>query len=148
MSQRSIALTITAAALSAAALSGCTAGEPGQSADASSAAPTTSLPPGAPTPDTSRPSPAESSAPVGEKAVITIKNFQFSGPASVTPGATVTVVNQDNQKHTVSGKGDMPFEAVVDGGGGNATFKAPTKPGSYPYFCMFHGNMTGVLVVR
>jgi len=84
---------------------------------------------------------------VGEKAVITIKNFQFSGPASVTPGATVTVVNQDSQRHTVSGKGDMPFETVVDGGG-NATFKAPTKPGSYPYFCMFHGNMTGVLVVK
>jgi plastocyanin len=32
--------------------------------------------------------------------------------------------------------------------GGTATFTAPSKPGSYPYHCKYHGNMHATLVVK
>src|SRR5664279_1108599 len=60
----------------------------------------------------STPSPAASSiaavsttgSPAGTSAtvVITITNFAYQGPDSVSPGSTVTVKNEDSQAHTVT----------------------------------------------
>ncbi|HEV7168446.1 MAG TPA: cupredoxin domain-containing protein [Micrococcaceae bacterium] len=86
----------------------------------------------------------------GQAAVdaITIKDFGYQAPTSVAPGSTVTVTNMDPQSHTVTSDDGSSFDAVVAGDGGTATFKAPTKPGTYKYHCTYHGNMHGTLVVK
>ena len=79
-------------------------------------------------------------------AVLTIKDFVFGVPASVAPGATVTVTNADTEAHTVTSK-DGGFDVKVGGRGGTATFTAPSARGRYQLTCDFHADMSGVLVV-
>jgi plastocyanin len=79
--------------------------------------------------------------------VITIKNFGYSGSKSVSPGATVMVMNQDSTSHTVTADSGGAFDVTVSAGG-TATFTAPSKPGSYPYHCNFHAEMHGSLTVK
>ena len=86
---------------------------------------------------------AETSATV----VITITNFAYQGPDSVTPGSTVTVKNEDSQAHTVTSDQAGLFDAVVPGGG-SVVFTAPTTAGSYAYQCTYHSNMHGTLIVE
>ena len=83
-----------------------------------------------------------------EPVLITIKDFKYSIPASVAPGAKITVKNLDDQNHTVTSAPKGAFDVTVNGGGGTATFTAPAKPGSYTFVCSFHANMMGTLVVR
>lgn len=74
-----------------------------------------------------------------------IKNFEFSGPGMVKPGAKVMVMNEDSEAHTVtsdSGKFDVKIDP-----GTSATFTAPKMAGSYPYHCSFHSQMHGSLKV-
>jgi plastocyanin len=81
--------------------------------------------------------------------VIIIKNFMFA-PASLTvaPGAVVTVHNEDSVTHTLTDKSDPGLFSTGDvGPGATKTFKAPDKPGSYPFLCTIHQYMTGTLVV-
>ncbi len=66
----------------------------------------------------------------------------------MAPGATVAITNMDTAAHTVTADEGSAFDAEVKGGGGTATFTAPTKPGSYPYHCTFHPGMHGVLIVK
>ena len=89
---------------------------------------------------TSKPSPAAT-------ALITIKSFIFTVPASVAPGSKVTVKNLDGENHTLTSTAPGAFGVQADAGG-SATFTAPTKPGSYAFMCTFHSTMTGKLVVR
>ena len=79
--------------------------------------------------------------------VITITNFAYQGPDSVSPGSTVMVKNQDSQAHTVTSDQAGLFDAVVPGGG-NVVFTAPTTAGSYAYHCTYHSNMHGTLLVK
>jgi len=81
-----------------------------------------------------------------EGATITISDFDFSVPATVAAGAAVTVQNDDGAAHTVTASGPGGFDVTVQGGK-SGTFTAPSKPGSYPFVCTFHGNMKGVLKV-
>ncbi|GAA2502726.1 cupredoxin domain-containing protein [Terrabacter carboxydivorans] len=78
--------------------------------------------------------------------VISIADFAYTVPASVAPGAKITIRNSDSQAHTVTSQ-DGGFDVKVDPGA-TATMTAPTKPGSYKFVCRFHGNMSGTLVVR
>jgi plastocyanin len=81
---------------------------------------------------------------------IVIKNFMFQ-PASLTvsPGAVVTVRNEDSAAHTVTDMADPKlFSTGTVRPGQTRTFKGPDKPGSYPVFCPIHQFMTGELVVR
>src|SRR5664279_177620 len=105
----------------------------------------------------STPSPSASSvaavsttgSPAGTSAAvaITITNFAYQGPVSVSLGATVTVKNEDSQAHTVTTDQAGLFDAVVPGGG-NVVFTAPTTAGSYAYHCTYHSNMHGTLIVK
>jgi plastocyanin len=79
--------------------------------------------------------------------MITIKNFTFSGPSSVTPGASVMVTNQDPEAHTITADTAGGFNIKIDPGK-SVTFTAPSKPGNYPYHCTFHSNMHGTLSVN
>jgi plastocyanin len=78
---------------------------------------------------------------------ITIKNFTFS-PATlrVSPGATVTVANNDSVAHTMTST-TKKFDTGDVAPGASATFKAPTTPGTYAYICTIHQFMHGTLVV-
>jgi plastocyanin len=84
----------------------------------------------------------------GGAPAITIKDFEYGAPLTVAPGAVVTVTNMDSAGHTVTADQGQAFDADVRGGGGTATFTAPSAPGSYPYHCTYHPNMHGTLTVK
>jgi plastocyanin len=105
------------------------------------------MPMSATPPTTSEPGGESPSATAGSgKAVIAIADFVFAVPASVAPGARITIKNGDSQAHTITSTTGA-FDVMVDPNG-TATFTAPSKPGSYPFACSFHGNMTSALVVK
>lgn len=81
-----------------------------------------------------------------EEIVITIRNFEYEMPDSVPAGAEITVVNEDTAPHTVTTTESEDFDAIAQGGE-TVTFTAPEEPGEYPFFCTYHPNMTGTLVV-
>lgn len=97
---------------------------------------------GSATPGSSAPSTAPAVA--APAATITIQGFAYATPASVHPGAAVTIVNKDGEAHTVTLAGGSK---VVVQGGTKATLRAPSKPGTYKISCDFHGNMHGDLLV-
>ncbi len=78
---------------------------------------------------------------------ITITALNFGDPLTVPPGAKITVVNSDDVAHTVTSKVKGQFDVKV-GGNAQATFTAPTTPGRYPYYCVYHPGMVGVLIVQ
>jgi plastocyanin len=78
---------------------------------------------------------------------ITIKNFAFSpGTLTVTAGTTVTVTNDDQVAHTLTGK-TGGFATGDIAAGQSKTFAVPKSPGTYSYFCSIHQYMSGTLVV-
>ncbi|MDX1877890.1 plastocyanin [Mycolicibacterium sp. 141076] len=116
---------LVAAVLVAGAVSGCTTPAP-NSTPTTSAVPVT--------------------GPVQGPA-ITITALNFGDPLTVAPGAQVTVVNSDDVAHTVTSKVKGQFDVKV-GGNAQTTFNAPTTPGRYPYYCVYHPGMVGVLIVQ
>ena len=134
-------LVVPALALSLSACGSSTT-DPGAAPSMSSsmAMPSTSAPAAEP----SSASPSTAAAP--DAVVISITDFEFTVPDSVSPGATITIENADKQAHTVTSK-TGGFDVKVDPGG-TATLTAPSKPGTYPFVCSFHGNMSGTLVVK
>lgn len=133
-------LLILGAAATLAVLTGCGSPGPAGSAPASSAV----------TRETASPSASPGAASTPSAAVapaeITIKGFKYQGPESVAPGAVITVTNEDVEAHTVTADQGGAFDAAAKVG--TQTFMAPTEPGSYPFHCLFHGNMHGTLVVK
>lgn len=95
----------------------------------------------------SAPATTSSASDAPEEAVITIKDFQYELPASVAPGATVTVINEDTAPHTVTAENDGGFDATA-AGGETVTFTAPEEPGEYPIICTYHPQMSATLVVQ
>lgn len=94
--------------------------------------------------------PTQGSAPSQESgpektATITIKDFKYKGPTTVSPGTKVTVKNEDSSAHTVTAD-DGSFDVVV-APGKSGTFTAPAKAGSFDYHCTYHSNMSGTLTV-
>lgn len=141
---------LLASAIGVTALAGC-----GSSDSSEVTAPTSASAPAGtgagsaavPSAPTTSPSAGGMSSQTTAPAVITIDKFAYSMPVSVSPGAMVTVENKDGEKHTVTADSAEAFDVEVDGDG-STSFTAPTVPGSYPFHCIFHSNMTGVLVVR
>ncbi|HEV2346586.1 MAG TPA: cupredoxin domain-containing protein [Actinocrinis sp.] len=80
------------------------------------------------------------SAPASAADTITIQSFAFSGPLTVAPGATVTVMNDDSVDHTVTADSAGGFDVTVPAHG-TATFTAPKTPGSYAFHCSIHPSM-------
>jgi plastocyanin len=96
---------------------------------------------------TSGSSSSSSSSDAGSSAsTITIKDFAFTTPASVSPGTTITVDNKDGTAHTVSSDDGKAFDDAA--APGTSTFTAPSTPGSYPFHCNIHPEMHGTLVVK
>lgn len=101
--------------------------------------------PGSSTPAT--PAPA-SSTPPSSTAAITVRDFAYGTPVVVAAGARVSVTNMDSAEHTVTSDDGSAFDVDVKGGGGTATFTAPSQPGTYAFHCTFHPGMHGTLTVK
>jgi len=84
----------------------------------------------------------------GSEAQIEIEGFQYTVPASVSPGQSIKVENKDGPEHSVtSSKDKSQFDLDVDGGQ-TGTFTAPSTPGTYDIICKYHSSMHGTLVVK
>ncbi len=114
---------------------------PASSAPASSATPSAAS---SATPSAAS-SPTPYASPSAAGATITISGFAYAVPASVRPGAQVTVVNEDQEAHTVTVDRGAVRLAVPPGA--TAVFVAPTAVGAHPVTCDLHGGMDAVLVV-
>ena len=75
-----------------------------------------------------------------------VDGFKYTD-VTVPPGAQVTVVNNDSAEHTVTADSSGAFNVEVDDKH-QATFTAPTQPGTYPFHCTYHPSMHGVLTVQ
>lgn len=91
---------------------------------------------------TSAAAPAETAGPT-----ITMANMSFGEPITVAPGATVTVKNDDSAEHSVTSETEGKFDVHVDAGE-QGTLTAPTEPGEYAFYCVYHPNMKGTLIVK
>jgi plastocyanin len=126
-----LAILISFLAFAAAVLTGC-------SGSKQSSPPTTEMPAmSAPASTTAQP-----------KADIVISNFGYTVPASVRPGQTLTVVNNDETAHSLTADANNTFDIRISGSGGTATLTAPNAPGTYPFHCKYHAAMTGTLTVQ
>src|SRR5262249_9705714 len=76
------------------------------------------------------------------KVTVKISNFQFT-PKEVTipAGATVEWVDEMGRHTVEADDGSFKSETLAANGKYEHTFD---KPGTYPYFCTFHGDKHGV----
>lgn len=86
-------------------------------------------------------------------SVSILTNLQTQGdyrPATVTvkPGQPVTFKNVSNAIHTAQANDGHSFDSGNIGQGRQVTIIAPSKPGTYRYFCAYHALMHGTLVVQ
>jgi plastocyanin len=80
------------------------------------------------------------------KIVANAGSNSFSpNPVEVKVGETVTWINDDSGRHTVTSK-DGTFESGMMGKGQSFSYTFD-KAGEYPYFCEPHPGMVGTVVV-
>ena len=77
---------------------------------------------------------------------INIEGFAYSGATTVAPGTPIVVTNLDGAPHTVTAT-NGEFDTGNLGQNEQATFIAPTTPGTYEFFCVIHPSMVGQLTV-
>jgi plastocyanin len=94
--------------------------------------------------------PAATSIPGNSTVVRIVANAgsnSFSpNPVEVKVGETVTWVNVDSGRHTVTSKDDGVFDSGMIGKGQSFSFTFD-KAGEYSYYCEPHPNMVGTVVV-
>ena len=74
-----------------------------------------------------------------------ISGFAYSGATQVTVGQTIRFTNLDGASHTASSSGDTFDTGTISGG--QSVDVVVDQPGTYTYFCWFHGGMTGTITV-
>jgi plastocyanin len=92
-------------------------------------------------------SPTATSAPAASGPTITIANMAFGDPITVAPGTQITVKNDDSAEHSVTSRTEGQFDVHVDGGQ-QKTLTAPSQPGEYAFYCVYHPSMKGTLIVK
>jgi len=91
-----------------------------------------------------RPTPVVGDAPSGPTTVtVDMQDFVYN-PKTITvkQGTTIVFVNRDAAKHTVTSDTEQ-FNSGDINSGQNYTLKLD-EPGSYLYYCVFHGDKGGV----
>jgi plastocyanin len=104
------------------------------------------LPPAEKAAQTPLPAPTAPAGGGPAPVVITIADFDFGQPRTVSAGGDVQVSNADAEAHTMTARNGAFDSGSVDEGT-SVTFKAPTVPGTYEFYCDIHPSMTGQLVV-
>lgn len=87
-------------------------------------------------------------AATGNVITVDIANFAFNpDPIEISVGDTVTWTNQDGVPHTATGQNRDVLQSgtIPPGGSFSQTF---TEPGEISYFCEFHPNMSGLIIVN
>jgi plastocyanin len=102
---------------------------------------------GSPTPTAATGTEAAPAPAAPAAATITIASNNFGEPITVPPGAQITVVNDDSVEHSVTSRTAGQFDVHVDGDQ-QGTLTAPTQPGEYAFYCVYHPSMAGTLIVR
>jgi plastocyanin len=93
-------------------------------------------------------SPAETSGPAAAaRSTITIASMKFGDTVTVSPGAQVTIKNDDTVEHSVTSDDKGKFDVHVDGGE-QGSLTAPTEPGEYTFYCVYHPSMKSTLIVK
>jgi plastocyanin len=83
-----------------------------------------------------------------QSVAVEIKNFAFNPPEITVPvGGSVTWTNDDSTPHTATGKDRDVLQSgtIHPGESFSQTFDTP---GTFDYFCEFHANMKGTIVVK
>jgi plastocyanin len=78
---------------------------------------------------------------------LTIANMAFGQPLTVAPGTQINIANNDTVEHSVTSDTKGAFDVHVDGGK-RKTLTAPSQPGEYAFYCVYHPNMKGTLIVK
>ncbi len=87
-------------------------------------------------------------APAGNQVAVDIVNFTFDpNPITIAVGDTITWTNQDGVPHTATGQNRDLLQSgtIPPGGTFSQTF---SEAGEIPYFCEFHPNMNGTVIVQ
>jgi len=83
-----------------------------------------------------------------QSVAVEIKNFAFNPPEITVPvGGSVTWTNDDTVPHTATGRDRKALQSGTIAPGASFTQKFDTA-GTYDYFCEFHANMKGTIVVK
>ena len=81
-----------------------------------------------------------------EGTQVVIDNFAFKpSTIEVKQGDTIEWVNKDSAPHTVTFDNGMADENLPSGGTARVTF---TEAGQFTYFCSFHPEMKGIVIVQ
>jgi plastocyanin len=81
----------------------------------------------------------------GHSVTVVLSNMSFGRvPADLKVGDTVVWVNHDTVPHTVTAR-DRSFDLHV--GPGQSASQSLDKPGTFPFFCIYHSMMRGTLKV-
>jgi plastocyanin len=73
--------------------------------------------------------------------------MSFGEPITVSPGAQVTIKNDDSAEHSVTSDTAGKFDVEVEGKE-QGTLTAPTEPGEYAFHCKYHPSMHATLTVK
>ena len=90
---------------------------------------------------------SENSATEVAGPTLTIANMAFGQPLTVAPGTQINIANNDTVEHSVTSETKGAFDVHVDGGK-KKTLTAPSHPGEYAFYCVYHPNMKGTLIVK
>ena len=101
----------------------------------------------APQQDTQTATATASATAAAAAATITIADMNFGDPVTVPAGAQVAIKNDDSAEHSVTSRTEGKFDVHVDGGE-QGTLTAPTEPGEYAFYCVYHPSMKGTLIVK
>ena len=87
-------------------------------------------------------------APAAAEVPVDIRDFAFSpNPVEIAAGDTITWTNQDEAPHTATGEDrDVLQSGTIEPG--SSFSQVFPEAGEFGYFCEFHPNMTGTIVVQ
>src|SRR5918998_4784569 len=89
-----------------------------------------------------------SEAPAAAEVPVDIRDFAYSpNPIEIAVGDTVTWTNQDEVPHTATGQDRDVLQSGTIAPGASFSQAFP-EAGEFGYFCEFHPNMTGTIVVQ
>lgn len=77
---------------------------------------------------------------------VSIRGMQFgTGTITIKAGESVTWMNEERMPHTVTANDGSFSSSALNAG--NTFTQAFDKPGEYSYYCQYHPNMKGVVIV-